>query len=530
MDDISAWSPLDATKDSILTRITTVVSPVFLDASTHLELLCRDFTNGTVVAVSDGSYFADTNRAAAAWLIESECRTQWIMGSVIVPGTAKDFNAYRSELTGLTVISLITKILSCCFPCPRHILIGCDGQAALQALTATRDDITANSTNYDLHSTIVDIWSSLATTPVPIHIKGHQDLSGQPLTRLEEMNIMMDKLATMTARSTIIHGAQLTLPSIGLRKVSYKEASISGKLYKTLYHNITASRLVDYYEYKHNFSPRVTTTISFEAFGYTRTRCPQNLNKFISKWLSDTLATGMIMQRRQQRVFNRCPRCNTWGEDRTHVLICWDVRAKIIWDKNLLSLTNILHNSNTHPHIIELIMNGMAMFRRHPHGDHIPALREGWQQEQWNIGWRNFLSGFIGTSMISKQQEHYKTLGLRNKGKQWASKIILHNWSMIQKMWFGRNTVLHQKETINSLSGEVLLDIDIEKEYDLGYEELPPVVHKWFNITKEQLLAQSTDYKKGWLLIIKTVKESLHIADYSLFTTSRALRKWIRMA
>ena len=94
-------------------------------------------------------------------------------------------------------------------------------------------------------------------------------------------------------------------------------------------------------------------------------------------------------------------------------------------------------------------------------------------------------------------------------------------------MWIGRNDVLHKKDIIHSLSGKCLLDIEIEREYDEGYDQLPSVIHKWFQQSKTQLLAQSTEYKKGWLLIIKTVKESLNIAEYSIFTSSKALRRWI---
>jgi len=71
------------------------------------------------------------------------------------------------------------------------------------------------------------------------------------------------------------------------------------------------------------------------------------------------------------------------------------------------------------------------------------------------------------------------------------------------------------------------LDIEIEREYDVSCVDLPATVHKWFRMTKPQLLNQSVEYKKGWLLIIRTVRESLDIAEYSIFSSSKALRKWI---
>jgi hypothetical protein len=123
----------------------------------------------------------------------------------------------------------------------------------------------------------------------------------------------------------------------------------------------------------------------------------------------------------------------------------------------------------------------------------------------------------------SKATRPLKTLGLQNKGKQWASKIIAHNWHMLYKQWLGRNKVLHQKEIINSLSGGALLNIKIEREYEAGYEDLPPATHKWFHMSKNQLLEKRVAYKKRWLLIIQTLSESLNIAEYSIFSSFRAL-------
>jgi hypothetical protein len=116
---------------------------------------------------------------------------------------------------------------------------------------------------------------------------------------------------------------------------------------------------------------------------------------------------------------------------------------------------------------------------------------------------------------------------MRRSGMNWASKLIQHFWQMIYQLWLNRNEVLHKREEIDALSGSALLDIEIEREYDIGCQDLPASVHKWFYMSKDQLLSQSVDYKKGWLLLIKTVKESMQISDYSIFTGSRALRRWV---
>jgi exonuclease III len=516
---------LPVTQESIVQKIEEILHPIYIEKTNSLDILFRDFSNGQVVAVSDGSYFPDIKRAAAAWIIESQCRTQWIMGSIMVPGPIEDFSAYRSELTGLLAITITLKLLSCCFSQPRHLIIGCDGDAALTSLTQAREDITANSAHSDLQSMMVDLWDTMDIRPYPVHIKGHQDSTGKKITRLEYLNILMDKLATLTASSNTNTGAPLYLPQIGLSRVLINNRLISGNLTKSLYHSITTARLLQYLQHSVLGATMDMHCIDFQAFGKARSQAPQYLNTFISKWLSNTLPTGIILQQRKHRIFNRCPRCNHWGEDWYHIIQCWDARAKMIWNKQIDLLTQLLQKQQTCPTILSYLLQGVQSIRQRRIAELEPT--SDWQRELIKIGWKNIVTGFLGRQIIQSQDRYYKQIGSNKTGTRWASRLILHWWGMIHKMWIGRNDVLHKKEIINALSGQCLLDIEVEREYDAGYEMLPETVHKWFRFSKDHLLAQSTDYKKGWLLIIKTVKESLNIAEYSIFTSSRSLRRWI---
>lgn len=94
-------------------------------------------------------------------------------------------------------------------------------------------------------------------------------------------------------------------------------------------------------------------------------------------------------------------------------------------------------------------------------------------------------------------------------------------------MWYGRNAVKHNKQTINHSLGVHLLDIEIEREYDAGYQDLPATIHKWYQPSKEEILSKSVEYKKGWLVIVKSVKESMQVADYGIFASLHTLRKWV---
>jgi hypothetical protein len=515
----SPWAGIYPSKELITIAIRNILNPVYLETTERLDILQQDFSTGQVIAVSDGSFMKANNGAATAWIIESHCKTQWIMGSIHTPGPTEALSAYRSELTGLAAISVTLRILSQCCPSPPHIIIACDGLSALNVLTTNKDDISANSLNADLQSLIADIWAEIPTRPFPLHVKGHQDETGTTLNRLEQLNIMMDSLARLTALERRPLGVSLSIPPLGLQSVWYKGDRIPGNLYRSLYNKIASDQIWNYFSTKLFSSPQVLPLIHTSAFHRARNTSATSLNIFISKWLSNTLATGLVMQRRQHRVFNRCPRCNHWGEDRLHIVICWDVRATIVWKKQIDTLTNLLHQEYTAPEIQQFLLTGLQEFRKHPRQNSPePPL---WKTETSQIGWLNTISGFLSHSIVQRQDDHYKRLGMLRTGAGWASKLIRQFWHIIHQLWVNHNEILHQKGVIHSISGAALLDIEIEREYDLGCQNLPATLHRWYNMPKDQLLRQSIEYKKGWLLLIKTVKESMQIEEYSIFASSR---------
>lgn len=137
----------------------------------------------------------------------------------------------------------------------------------------------------------------------------------------------------------------------------------------------------------------------YVAFKKARKNSTIYLNFFISKWLSDTLATGMVMHRRQQRVFNRCHRYKHWGEDRMHIVVCWDIRAKMVWQHQMDQLTTMLTKENTAPEIQHFLLQGLQDFHKHPRRYVIQP--SAWKAEIGQIGWlNNTLSGFFGISII----------------------------------------------------------------------------------------------------------------------------------
>lgn len=247
-DDV--WGPILLSKGTLLKRISDTLSPVFIDSTEEVNLVIQDYSSGTIISVSDGSYLPDSQKAAAAWIIESACGTQWKMGSNFVPGAKEEFSSYRSEMTGLMSISCVLRIFAENSSRPRHVIVGCDGKAALHSLRLRREDVHTNMPHADIISKIVDLWETTTSQPYLVHIQGHQDETSLNLSRLEKLNVLMDRLAKMTARIQPQYPTTPCLPSLGLQLVEYASRPIGGNLFKSLYHGINDRALLQYYNKK----------------------------------------------------------------------------------------------------------------------------------------------------------------------------------------------------------------------------------------------------------------------------------------
>jgi hypothetical protein len=439
-------------------------------------------------------------------------------------GSREAFNSYRSKLVGLVGASVTLRTLASCAEPPARLIIGCDGKAALSTITHNRASINSNLHHWDLISALKDIWESMGSVPLTTHVKGHQDEASSQLSRLERMNIAMDRLAKITATSYLPRDLNWTIAELGMPTVTIQGRAISQPLQQCIYSLITGSNIASYFSAKHYIN---TDTVHWESFATSQTKVSTTTNIFVTKWMSDTAPTGKILVKRRHSISSKCPRCGYLGEDREHVLVCWGLGAATIWEKGITALKNLMEEEKTHPDIYRFMIEGLSSYRKSPRQSTFIRHRYQWQQEVQDIGWLNILSGMLGRQVVQKQQDYYYHINSRKTGKNWGSRIILQLWTITHNMWHGRNVVEHNKQAIHNTIGVQLLDLEIEKEYDKGCHDLPITVHKWFHPSKEEILAKSVDYKKGWLVIVKSVKESQQVADYGIFSTSRTLRNWI---
>jgi hypothetical protein len=98
-----------------------------------LTTILGSIQDGTAVAVSNGSYLADCQAAAAGWLIEDATQTHQLKGAVEGQGSSETQCSHHSKLLGiLSIITHVNKICSQNNEQEGHITIVCDGQGAIK--------------------------------------------------------------------------------------------------------------------------------------------------------------------------------------------------------------------------------------------------------------------------------------------------------------------------------------------------------------------------------------------------------------
>jgi len=135
--------------------------------------------------------------------------------------------------------------------------------------------------------------------------------------------------------------------------------------------------------------------------------------------------------------------------------------------------------------------------------------------------------GFIATPIVSLQNSYYKTIDSKKKGTMWATRLIIKCWNLVYHLWTHRNSVLHETQALDALSGVNTLRNSIIVEYALGQGSLHRVYSRYFSVLLETLPQKHTDQLKQWFLVIRSGCEAIRVSTTDPFTTNASLRNWI---
>ena len=508
-----------------------------LESSEDLTLLLDDLHAGKAVAACDGSYFETRDIGAAAWIVSSSDGSSWIQGGGRIPGPISDLNSYRCELGGLLGIADITKSLSSVRNSGPFLLTNaCDNLEAVKKIVVPKATVQQTWKSVDLIAQILDIWQLQQGIPLPKHVYAHQDDKRMgPLSFLEHLNVKMDHLAKRIAISNFTRPPRNMPPSsLGLGTIRVGTDTIVSSIQRSMTGNILHKDMVVYLADRWELDEaQFQTVVHWRCLAKARKQATFPIQKFISKWVSEDTATGLVMVRRKQRDSSACPRCNADNEHLVHILTCPQDAAKELTHSLLDELEHWLIQEDTHPQLTAALLHTLTHWFDQPYDDE-PILYQADARllqalaHQDSIGWYAFLMGCISTDIIAFQHRYYTILLSRKKGTSWGKRLILKCWNIIYQLWMHRNAALHDTEAIDQLSGADKLQVAIMTEHTIGRSSLHRVYNQYFtNHSLQSLLLKPILFQKQWFRVIRTGREAVRPHTVDEFTTNTALRRWI---
>ena len=506
-----------------------------LTSSPTTSYLKECLINGSAVGVSDGSYFPIQEVGACGWIISTPDGGEWIEGGGVIPGLQSDQNSYRSELGGqLGIASFISSVN---LPKGEYTLkTVCDGLSALNQVGLDKSYTKSSLKHVDMISMIAELWERSDFTLTKEHVLAHQDDLNRPLTMLEKLNCRMDAFAKDIARDEMYQPRTelITSTSVGMGTIKINDNLVTSRIQQSLYVHIMHSKFLSWYSRKYKIDQGVMENeVNWKAYKLARKESRLSMNIFMSKWLSEDTATGNVMVQRKQRISSCCPRCVHPEENTSHVLLCQGEGIIEHRQSSLEELYIWMKSVHTQPDIAYFIFKGLQSWLSS--GSIIFNLDDTIDPSiftackyQLLVGWEAMLHGFISQRLVTCQQDHYSEMSSRKLGTRWGVQLIKRLWSLIHLHWTHRNSILHETEAIDLLSGVGQLTVAVINEYEQGLGELPSIYTNYFVSPLAFILQKPTAYLKQWFLVIRSGRESCSIElPTDQFSTDPALRSWI---
>lgn len=499
--------------------------------------IAQALTDGTAVAVSDGSL--KNGLGTAAFTIESSTYENRVHGVNKVPGPIGDGDSYRCELAGLYSIVVIVTTIARYYHLPHgKCTIACDNESSLKVFLP---DFCPNpkGASYDLVSAI---WNILQESPIEwsaVHVKGHQDIKGRNLTRLEKMNVQMDNKAKEYWRYLVKDPKELMHPTChdiyaegwvlwcGDEKIVQPSRN---QLYELMQDPIT----IDWWVRHERFSAVAADLIDWHENKKSLKSTPLGIRRWATKHASHNCGCGQTLVKWKKQDDDRCPRCGE-TEDTDHAIKCTARGAEELWRESIKTIETALEKLQTDPAIGRIILLHIQAWRK----DMVVRVDEGERRmcdavaEQNIIGWRNLMEGLWSKKWRRLQQRYYNKIESRKTGKKWMETISRTIRLAAFKQWDHRNTVKHWKERPRHKEAEQELDREITAELMKGPQNLPTIDRKQFKYGCIQLLQKPVRFKQTWVVNVTTARQRelrKRTNDDNLETVSRKRSKlfqWI---
>ena len=243
----------------------------------------------------------------------------------------------------------------------------------------------------------------------------------------------------MIAQHQIDTRRRLRVPSthIGFGTIKCHGTLVTSHIQKSIYIEIVHKGFVECLGKKLEIDPQLLeTSINWKAYGKACKAVPLSCKTFITKWLSNTAARGVIMKNRGHWKHSNCPLlCNEPEEDIMHVMTCRSNSASELCETQLQEWQVWLRSHNTDPSITSFLITGLRSWFRHPYGDEplysCPHPRTFQTLiQQLELGWFALLCGYITSDLSQAQHNYFCYTQQKKHGDTWAKQLSIKLWSI----------------------------------------------------------------------------------------------------
>jgi hypothetical protein len=479
------------------------------EASDNGEEIAEALKKGEAIAVCDGSY--KDEKGASAWVLEGATDSNRIKGYNQVPGATTDQSPYRSELAGLLgTVTMITEIYKFHHLTEGQITVACDNISALNLAFDTTQIITSKHPDHDLLFAIRHKLQQSKLRWNHTHVRGHQDDKKleQDLNRLELLNIEMDKLAKSALKNMTDNPPMFDVVGSPW-SIWIQETKIVKDIPSSIYNKVHGPMALKYWETHGKSTSEHTQDINWGGVGRTMKALPLQRRWFITKHLTGMCGVGKFLVRWKEKESSDCPRCGAY-EDAQHVWLCCHVDVRNLWKTELDKLLAWLVKLDTDPEITEVIIGKLRhcfLSVNSPPTVTTNRIRIGLQRQQ-EIGWVNFMEGFIVRDWQELQHKYYSSIRSLRTGRRWHQALLNRLWDIAWKLWEHRNHFMHEK--INTSQDEVeKIDRKLVDLYNKLTDRVSDCDSYLLSAPLHRLKAKGLVYKKEWIQQAKTALAAL---------------------
>ena len=458
--------------------------PTTIDSTVLRFVQTAHLQRTTIYHCSDGS--SNDNRGSFGWTFGPN-PTIILTHSGPAPGAPMD--SYLAESYGLLSSSCfwfrITKLLLRRRPPRFRLRLYCDNKSLVRRVNEFAQFFDGSfrrslTPNYDVVFLIACVLSQFPEGTVQVlHVKGHQDNNCPKhlLSWPSQLNIAADKAASIFLSQTSISPPTPFLPSAQIHLRDPQHVIVIKRW------NIHLRKFYFRHQYRQwlcqqfNWTPTTLDDIDFDGYDLTAKCLPTHLQRFMIKWMNQSLPVRRRVHRYDRHIAPTCQLCTTTIECDEHFLQCPSTARRTACYDVYLRLHDHLQKLHTQPALHATILYLLARALGIPS---CPPSQNLALTRQSLIGPMQFVKGRWSRTFRQTQEAFYRAQHrpITFNGDRWIQQTMGLLFEQIHAVWQCRNNQTH--------GADKLLQDQLQKE------QLSTRIHALYN-QRHNLLSHDRD-------------------------------------